>query len=133
MIGADSEEPVRRFADAITGRDVEAAVAVCDPEIEFLSVLALSGRAFSGHEGIRQYFDEVASVWDEWKVEVHRTAAGPDGRVAILMTMHWRGRESGTAFSERAGHVWTLREGRLLRNEPFRDPEDALRELGAED
>lgn len=132
MIGADNEQPVRRFADAVTAGDAEAAVAVCDPEVEFLSMLAVSGRAYTGHDGIRQYFDEVASVWEEWRFEVHRIAAGPDGRVAIVMTMHWRGRESGTAFSERTGHVWTLREGRLLRNEPFRDPEDALRALGVQ-
>ena len=82
-------------------------------------MLAVSGRAYKGHEGIRQ-----------WRVEVHRVAPGPDGRVAIVMTMHFRGKESGAALSERTGHVWTLRNGRLLRNEPHREPEEALRALG---
>jgi ketosteroid isomerase-like protein len=125
-----SEDPVRRFADAITQADPEAAVVVCDPDVEFLSVLAVSGRAYRGHDGIRQYFDDVASAWEEWRVEAHRVAAGPDGRVAIAMTMHFRGKGSGAAFSEQTGHVWTLRDGKLLRNQPYRDADQALREVG---
>ena len=129
-MGTDAEESVRRLADAITCRDPDAAVEVCDPEIEFLSVLAVSGRAYVGHDGIREYFDDIASAWEEWSVEVHRVASAVDGRVAIVMTMHMRGKESGAALSELTGHVWTLRSGKLLRNQPFREPEQALREIG---
>ena len=125
-----AEESVRALADAINRRDPDAAVAVCDPEIQFLSVLAVSGRAYSGHAGIRQYFEDIASAWEEWRVEVHRVASAPDGRVAIVMTMHMRGRGSGAALSERTGHIWTLRDSKLLRNQPFREPEEALREVG---
>jgi ketosteroid isomerase-like protein len=125
------EESVRRFAEAVTAGDPEAAVAVSDPEIEFLSVLAVSGRAYHGHGGVRQYFAEVAAAWAEWRVEVHRIASAPDGRVVISMTMHFRGKESGAAFSDQTAHVWTIRNGKLLRNQPFRDPGEALRAAGA--
>jgi ketosteroid isomerase-like protein len=125
-----AEESVRGLADAINRRDSGAAIAVCDPEIEFLSVLAVSGKAYRGHDGMREYFEDIASAWEEWRVEVHRVASGPDGRVAIVMTMHMRGKESGAALSERTGHVWTLRDSKLLRNQPFREPEQALREVG---
>jgi ketosteroid isomerase-like protein len=126
------EKPVRAFAEAVTRRDPDAAVAVCDPEIEFLSVLAVSGQRYFGHAGIRRYFDDVASAWAEWRVEVHRVAAAADGRVAIVMTMHVRGKESGAVLSERTGHVWTLRDGMLRRDEPYRESEEALRVLGIE-
>jgi ketosteroid isomerase-like protein len=125
------EETVAALSDAITRRDPDAAVALCDPEVEFLSMLAVSGRRYLGHEGIRQYFRDVQSAWEEWRVEVHRTVAAPDGRVAIVMTMHVRGLGSGAELSERTGHVWTLRDGLLLRNEPYRDSDEALREVGA--
>jgi len=129
-MGAEREEPVRRLAEAINRRDAEAAVAVCHPEVEFLSVLAVSGRAFFGHDGMREYFEDISSAWEEWRVEVHDLATAPDGRVAILMTMHMRGKGSGAPLSQRTGHVWTLKDGKLLRNQPFRDPDDALREVG---
>ena len=125
------EEPVRRFADAITRFDLDAALAVCHPEIEFVSVLGISGRAYVGHEGIRQYFGDVSSAWEEWTVDVHDLTAGPDGRVAIEMTMHVRGLGSGAALSEFAGHVWTVRNGKLLRNELHREPGEAPAAVGA--
>jgi ketosteroid isomerase-like protein len=127
----DNTEPVGRFADAIDRSDLDDALAVCDPDIEFLSVLGISGRRYIGHEGIRQYFEDVASAWQQWGIEVHRVAAGADGRVAIEMTMHVRGRESGAALSEFAGHVWTIRNGKLVRNELYRDPGQALGVVGA--
>jgi ketosteroid isomerase-like protein len=125
-----AEHSVRRLAAAINFRDPEAAVAVCHPEIEFLSVLAVTGKRYSGHDGIREYFDDIASAWEEWKVQVHRVVSAPDGRVVIVMTMHMRGKGSGATLSERTGHVWTLRDGKLFRNEPFRSPEEALRYVG---
>ena len=120
---------MRGLADAINRRDPDAAVAVCDPDIEFLSVLAVSGKAYRGHAGMREYFDDITSAWEEWRVEVHRVASGADGRVAIVMTMHMRGKGSGAELSEETGHIWTLRDSKLLRNEPFREPAQALREV----
>jgi ketosteroid isomerase-like protein len=129
-MAAEDEETVRRLSEAINRRDPDAAVALCDPEVEFLSVLAVSGRAYIGHAGMREYFDDISSAWTEWRVEVHRIASAPDGRVAIVMTMHMRGKESGAPLAQRTGHIWTLRNGKLLRNRPFREPEQALRAVG---
>jgi uncharacterized protein len=126
-MGAQRQEQVRAFATAITRNDPDAAVTVCHPEIEFISVLAVDGRAYVGHRGIRQYFEDIVSAWDEWRVEVHRVVSAPEGRVVIEMTMHARGRESGAPLSEFAAHIWTLRDGKLLRNQLFREPEQAAR------
>jgi ketosteroid isomerase-like protein len=131
-MGATGEHPVRAFAEAITANDLERALEACHPDIEFLSVLAVSGRRYRGHAGIREYFEDIHSAWAEWRVEVHQVVAGDDGRVAIVMTMHVRGKESGAMLAERTEHLWTIEDGRLLRNLPFREPGGALRELGVE-
>ena len=125
-----NERAARVFAEAITNGYPDAAVAICDPEIEFSSVLGISGRAYTGHEGIRLYLDDVKSAWSHWRVEVDRIVEGGDGRVAIVMTMHARGKGSGAILHEHTAHIWTLRKGLLLRNQPFREPAEALRELG---
>jgi ketosteroid isomerase-like protein len=124
------EAAAQGFAVAITTGDRDAALAVCHPEIEFVSMLGIGGRSYLGHDGIREYFRDIESAWSEWSVEVERVAEGADGRVAIVMTMHARGKESGLELRQRTAHVWTVRDGKLVRNELFRDPEDALRELG---
>ena len=124
------EAAAHGFAVAITTGDRDAALAVCHPDIEFVSMLDIGGRSYLGHDGIREYFRDIESAWAEWSVEVERVAEGADGRVAIVMTMHARGKESGLELSERTAHVWTVRDEKLVRNELFRDPADALRELG---
>jgi len=125
-----NEAAASAFAKAITSGDREAGLAACDPEVEFRSMLGISGRAYVGHDGIREYFDDIESAWAEWSVEVERVSEAADGRVAIVMTMHARGKGSGAGIAQRTAHVWTVRDGRLLRNELYREPERALRELG---
>jgi len=127
------EQAAIGFAHAITSGNREAALRVCHPEIEFDSLLGIGGRTYLGHDGIREYFADIESAWDDWTVEVERAVEGPDGRVAIVMTMHARGQGSGLALAERTAHIWTLRDGRLARNQLYRDPELALRDLGIKD
>jgi ketosteroid isomerase-like protein len=124
------EDAARGFADAITGLDRESAVAVCHPEVELQSVLGISGRAYRGHDGIHEYFDDVASAWEHWTVEIERVAEAADGRVVIVMTMHARGRGSGATLAARTAHIWTLKDGKLRRNQLYRAPEQALSDLG---
>ena len=125
------EEAARRFAETISSGDRAAALAVCHPEIEFESMLGLTGSRYAGHAGINRYFDDVQSAWEDWHVVVERVVEGPDGRVAIVMTMRARGKGSGVSLESRTAHIWTLSDGLLIRNQLFRKPERALEELAS--
>jgi ketosteroid isomerase-like protein len=119
---------VRAFADAITDRDVEAAVALCHPEIEFFSLMAqLEARPYHGPEGIRRYFKDIDATWEEWRVEVEQLVPAPDGRVVIVMSTHMRGRGSGLPFAERLANLWEFKDEKLWRATLYRDPAEALR------
>ena len=123
---------VRAFANAITERDLDAAIELCHPEIEFFSLLAqLEARPYHGQAGIRRYFEDVAATWDEWRVEVEQLVAAPDGRVVIVMSTHMRGKGSGLPFAERVANVWEFKDGKLWRATLYRDPADALRAAGS--
>ena len=63
-------------------------------------------------------------------VDVHGVTAGPEGRVAIEMTMHVRGLGSGAALSEYTGHVWTVRDGKVVEMRMFMDRAEALEAVG---
>jgi ketosteroid isomerase-like protein len=121
---------VRAFADAITERDVEAALALCHPGIEFSSLMAqLDARPYSGYAGIRRYFREIDATWEEWRVEVEQLLPAPDGRVVIVMSTHMRGRGSGLPLAQRIANVWEFRDEKLWRATLHRDPADALRAI----
>ena len=123
--------PVRRYAEAISRGDLDAALDVCHPEVEFSSMLALlEGRVYRGHAGVRRYFADVAAAWDEWRVEIEHVLPAPDGRAVIVLRMHVRGRGSGVPLEERVAHVWELRDGKLWRSTPYRDLDEALRAVG---
>src|SRR5215203_30048 len=84
---------VAAFADAITERDVGAALELCHPEIEFFSLMAqLEASPYRGFAGIRRYFKEIDATWEEWRVEVEQLLPAPGGRVVIVMSTHMRGR-----------------------------------------
>jgi ketosteroid isomerase-like protein len=120
---------VRAFADAITARDVEAALELCHPEIEFFSLMAqLEASPYRGFAGIRRYFRDIEGSWEEWRVEVERLAYAPDGRVVIVMSTHMRGRGSGLPLAQRLANVWEFRDEKLWRATLYRDPSEALRD-----
>jgi ketosteroid isomerase-like protein len=121
---------VRAFADAITERDLEAALELCHPEIEFFSLMAqLDARPFRGFAGIRRYFRDVDATWDEWRVDVEQLLAAPDGRVVIVMSTHMRGKGSGLPLAQRVANIWEFKDEKLWRATMYRDPADALRAI----
>jgi hypothetical protein len=72
---ADNVEIVRRLletnrSDALEGA-VETGIALTDPSMEFRSVLAaVEPRTYRGHDGVREYFRDMAEAWREWRLEV---------------------------------------------------------------
>jgi ketosteroid isomerase-like protein len=119
---------VRAFTDAVTERDVDAALEFCHPEIEFFSLLAqLEARPYRGFAGIRRYFKEIDATWGEWRVEVEQLLSAPDGRVVIVMSTHMRGKGSGLPFVQRVAALWEFKDEKLWRATLYRDPADAVR------
>jgi ketosteroid isomerase-like protein len=119
---------VRAFADAITARDLEAALEQCHPEIEFFSTMSqLEASPYRGIGGIRRYFEEIDASWEEWRVDVEELLATPDGRVVIVMSTHLRGKGSGVPFVQRVANVWEFKDEKLWRATLYRDPADAVR------
>jgi ketosteroid isomerase-like protein len=124
---------VGAFADAITERDVEAALEVCHPNIEFPSLMAqLDATPYSGYAGIRRYFRDIDATWEEWRIEVEQLLSAADGRVVIVMSTHMRGKESGLPFAQRVANVWEFKDEKLWRATLHRDPADAVRAIAAD-
>ena len=79
---------------------------------------------YVGAEGLRDYLDDVATVWEELLITPERGRAARrlapgQGRVYL------RSRALGIRDMP-AAWIWELREGRFVRGEVFADPEEAV-------
>jgi ketosteroid isomerase-like protein len=124
-------EIVQLAFEAIRQRDVEGLLALYDADIEFMPLtgtLVESG-GYAGHAGVRDYFDEVAQVWEEMRPYAHTTQPVGD-HVVVTGGCAVRGIGSGVESDDRMAWVITLRDGKILRHRGFGTAEEALGAVG---
>jgi ketosteroid isomerase-like protein len=124
-------ELLRRWFEAFNARDIEAAIAVCDPSGEFTSTFAVGGAAvYHGHDGMRKYFGDLAEVWgDEIRLEPEAYFDLDEHTLAFSVS-RGRGRHSGAEVAMPVASVARWRDGRMVYLKGYADREDALRDLG---
>jgi ketosteroid isomerase-like protein len=123
-------ELVRRLFEAFGRRDVEAALELLDPDVRFMPVTAHAsrgGEAYVGHAGIREYFEDVAALWQELDL-VPLEFEAVLGVVVVIGEVHAR----GPSHELRAPAVWTwmLRDGLIVEGSVHSDVASALAALG---
>jgi ketosteroid isomerase-like protein len=69
------------------------------------------------------------SGWEDWRCEAERFI--PHGDVVVVVARYrGRGKVSGAAVDTTGAHVWTLRDGQVVRLEIFSSPPKALAAVG---
>lgn len=123
-------DPVREFIRAFDERDVDAFVAVLDPEVELHSSRGLR----KGLEAARQWATrEPGGVQQSIELEqlYEDGTEGGGGRAVALIVRRWHWEESGEMAGEEAmAWVFELRDRRVLGWRPYEDREEALRAGG---
>jgi ketosteroid isomerase-like protein len=124
-------ELLRRWFEAFNDRDVEAAVALCDPSGVFISTFAVGGAAvYHGRDGMRRYFGDLTEVWgDEIRLEPEAYFDLGEHKLAFSVS-RGRGRHSGVEVAMRVASVARWREGRMVYLKGYARREEALRDLG---
>lgn len=119
-------EVVGKAYEAFKQGDAEALIEVADPEIEFAGSAAAPGGTYRGHPGIRRYMKEIEGAFgDRWDAEIERLAEAEPDRVVLIARVFGTGK-AGEPLELHVGHVWELRDGKLLRGTVYVDPEEAL-------
>jgi len=75
---------------------------------------------------------EQAEVFEEFRAEPERFW-DLDDKVLVFVRTTGRGAASGAGFDIRIGHLWTLRDGLLVRGEGHASRDDALEAAGLRD
>jgi ketosteroid isomerase-like protein len=127
----DNITVVREWIRAGNAGDIEAALAVCDPAFEMTESGTLPGPAHvSGDEGLRRYFRGWERNWSEWDWREELIEDVDADRVLLVSTLWLRGLRSGVGVERRWAYVFTVRDGRLLRQEGYADEAEARAALG---
>src|SRR5947207_3000944 len=88
-------ELVRRYIAAFNARDVEAAIALCDPSIEYVNPIgAIEPGIRRGLPAFNAAVEKLFEGWEKWEMEPEQfTAVG--NQVAVLLHYQARVRQSG--------------------------------------
>jgi ketosteroid isomerase-like protein len=113
-VGRSDIEVVQEVYAAFAARDVERVKAVLDPDVVFIAVTGgILGRTepYRGHEGMREYFRDVARVWDELVLSPREFEQVGD---QILVTGRVSARSPSRMISGSTGWVWRVRNGLVV-------------------
>jgi ketosteroid isomerase-like protein len=135
-VSSHNVEVVRRIysSGAWDGEgDPRLALDFIDPEFEFVNpVDAVVPGTRHGHEGFRLAMQSAVGALEHFSHEPIRfTDAGE--KVIVDIMLYARGRMSGLSLSRPEWHVWTLRNGKAVRVEWFKQEEAAQRFAGLTD
>jgi ketosteroid isomerase-like protein len=124
---------VRRSNDAFNRGDVEAVIALSDPDIEVEDIPELpEAQVFRGHEGLR---DLLALNWEPWEqvvVGVEHLIEVDTETVLLLSRNRWTVRESRVEIVQPRGSIFTVRGGLIVRARFYADQQLALEAAGIE-
>jgi ketosteroid isomerase-like protein len=128
---AQNAEIVRKVFAAFSRRDVDALLALCDPEIVFVPPTGrLAGRdePYRGHEGLRTYMADVARVWQELRSEPDEYIEIDDDRVLCTGRVYAWG--VGRVIDAPAGWVWRVRDGLVVEGRVYETRRAAYEAVG---
>jgi hypothetical protein len=121
----------REALAALSAADLPRMVELSDPEVEWHSFFAALGEGgvYRGHEGTAQYLRDLSEAWEIVRADVDDGVAVGDVAV-VVGRIHYRGKGSGIETETDAGWMLRFRDGLLIRFRAFREPEEALADVG---
>jgi ketosteroid isomerase-like protein len=127
----ENVEAMKRLVEAGNRRDIEAALAELDPDVEWHTALPMVGgdAVYRGHEGIREWLGEVWDVLAETEFEFPDVRDLGD-RIVAVGTFRVRGKGSGVEVETPIAYVTEVRGHKAFRVRTYLDPKEALKAAG---
>ena len=120
----DKVVAVRRLWDAFAEGGVDAVLEVCDPDVEW-SLFGTDGQVVRGHDGLRNYMNEVAAHGDQ--IDADAYTYDPVGDDAVMVSGHVRRRTPQGMTDTQLHWVYGFRDDRLVRFDAYQTRDEALR------
>ncbi len=126
-------EIVRRIYGLLNRGDAEGVIELCDDDFLMdMSERVFNPDTYTGHDGIRRFYDGVRDAWASYQWDVEETRITDDTVVAML---HCEGqsREGGPGVDWRVAWLWKLRRGRAVSVRFYRHRAEALKAAGLQE
>jgi ketosteroid isomerase-like protein len=118
---------VRRLTEAFDRHDVDAQLALLDPDVELVEwPETIDQSTYRGHDGAIKAFQSWFEAWERLRNEVDEIVENGD-KVLVCGRTHGKGRGSSVEVVIDAFNVYTIRNGKVTRMEFFTTEEPALR------
>jgi ketosteroid isomerase-like protein len=123
----ENVELLQQAFDAFNRRDLDAFLALCDPEVEFISYLAQveGGEPYRGHDGVRDWWERLLAVYPDFRAEIEE-ARDLGGRTIMRARVHGRGVESDAPMAQTMWQVAEYRHGKTIGWRFFTSEAEAL-------
>jgi ketosteroid isomerase-like protein len=110
--------------------DWDGALATMDPNVDFdLSRVMPEMERYRGYEGVKAFWRMLGDVWGEFRNDPEEVIdAG--GKLFARNRLRGTGTASGVATEDVLYEVITIRDGKAIRVEYFRDRAEALKAAG---
>jgi ketosteroid isomerase-like protein len=125
-------EIVRRVTKAFAAGDMETVFELVAPEIEWNFSNAqtwVEEPVYRGYDGIMQFFSKWTGEWEDYRFEFEEVIDAGD-KVVVVVRDEGKSKSAGIKLERRHAEVWTLRDSRVVRIEPFDNKHQALGALG---
>ena len=101
-------------------------------EVEWIPITALlDGATYRGHDGVREWMDELRRDWEIFEVTWDEVRGLDDDRVLTIGSWHARGRRTGVELHlQQATWLVHFRDRKVIRLQAFSDRDRALEAAG---
>jgi hypothetical protein len=119
----ENVETSKRFLDALTRRDYEAAAREVGPGLEINDTDIPES---TSSDSLFTWLARWDETWEDWRFEDLEIRAVGNDRAVHLFTMVVTGKGSGIELSRKDAHVAEYRDGKMVRISYYNDQNEAL-------
>jgi ketosteroid isomerase-like protein len=121
----------QRAYDAFNRRDLNAFLALCHPDVEFISWLMQveGGQPYRGHAGVRSWWERILGIAPDFTAELD-DVRGLGGFTVARMRTHGHGGESNAPMEQTVWQVAEWRDEKVIWWSFVRSEAEALEAVG---
>jgi ketosteroid isomerase-like protein len=123
---------IRTGIAALNRGDIDGMLRPLDPEVELEPLRAvLEGNVYRGHEGLREWLQDMDEDWEAFRIEVVDLRALGEDHVLLEARIRAHARASGIEVSALGAWLCDVRDEKVTRVRFYSDAKSAVEAAGS--